>query len=209
MTENLSAFRLGDIRGLYPEEIDEDFVHDFAHAFVGQFKLEGQIATGRDMRTSSESLQGVLNETLSAIGIDVIDIGLCPTELGYFASGINGVVRIRRQDQRGFLTIKGPIEGLTRTELEFEIPAKDAETLLSMCHGSLIEKTRHVVFHAGKKWEIDVFEGPNAGLVVAEIELEAEDEAFERPEWLGEEVSSDRRYANSHLSQRPYSEWNH
>ena len=126
---------------------------------------------------------------------------------GYFASGTNGVVRIRRQDQRGFLTIKGRIEGLTRTELEYEIPVDDAETLLSMCQGRLIEKTRHVVFHAGKKWEIDVFEGPNAGLVVAEIELEAEDEAFERPEWLGEEVSSDHRYANSHLSQSPYSEW--
>ena len=126
---------------------------------------------------------------------------------GYFASGTSGVVRIRRQDQRGFLTIKGRIEGLTRTELEYEIPVNDAETLLSMCQGRLIEKTRHVVFHAGKKWEIDVFEGPNAGLVVAEIELETEDEAFERPEWLGEEVSLDRRYANSHLSQSPYSEW--
>lgn len=127
---------------------------------------------------------------------------------GYFASSAKGVVRIRRQEQRGFLTIKGRIEGLTRTELEYEIPVEDAETLLSMCEGRLIEKTRHVVFHAGKKWEIDVFEGLNAGLVVAEIELEAEDEPFERPQWLGEEVSADRRYSNSSLSRRPYSEWN-
>ena len=91
MTNNFSAFRLGDIRGLYPDEIDEDFVHDFAHAFVGYFKLEGKIATGRDMRRSSDSLQSVLNETLSAIGIDVINIGLCPTELGYFASGVSNI----------------------------------------------------------------------------------------------------------------------
>lgn len=88
MTRVLSAFRLGDVRGIYPDDIDENFIEEFAHAFVGQFDLTGKIATGRDMRASSESLQEALNRTLSSIGIDVIDIGLCPTELGYFASAM-------------------------------------------------------------------------------------------------------------------------
>lgn len=88
---NLSAFRLGDIRGLYPEEINEAFIRDFAHAFVGHFSAEGRIATGRDMRSSSEALQHVLNETLSLMGVDVVDMGLCATEVGYFASGLHGI----------------------------------------------------------------------------------------------------------------------
>ncbi|MBT4493239.1 MAG: phosphomannomutase CpsG [Gammaproteobacteria bacterium] len=87
----LSAFRLGDIRGLYPEEINEDFVMAFAQAFVGQFGLTGRVATGRDMRDSSESLQAALNESLVSVGIEVVDMGLCPTELGYFASGLPGI----------------------------------------------------------------------------------------------------------------------
>ncbi len=85
--EDLSAFRLGDIRGIYPDDINELFVEAFAHAFVGHFNLKGKIATGRDMRSSSEGLQYALNDKLASIGIDVVNIGLCPTELGYFASG--------------------------------------------------------------------------------------------------------------------------
>jgi len=91
MNDRFEAFRLGDVRGIYPEEINEQFVEDFAHAFVGHFGLTGNIATGRDMRSSSNSLQNALNDTLSSIGIDVVDIGLCPTELGYFASGMPGI----------------------------------------------------------------------------------------------------------------------
>lgn len=91
MSEELSAFRLGDIRGIYPDEVNESFVERFAHAFVGHFNLQGRVATGRDMRASSEGLQLALNESLSSIGIDVVDIGLCPTELGYFASGMRGI----------------------------------------------------------------------------------------------------------------------
>ena len=86
MGEKLTAFRQGDVRGVYPSEISEQFVERFAHAFVGHFKLAGKIVTGRDMRSSSLSLQNRLNETFSAIGIQVVDIGLCPTELGDFAS---------------------------------------------------------------------------------------------------------------------------
>ena len=88
MNDRFEAFRLGDVRGTYPDEINEQFVEDFAHAFVGHFGLTGKVATGRDMRSSSELLQNVLNQTLVSIGIDVVDIGLCPTELGYFASGM-------------------------------------------------------------------------------------------------------------------------
>ncbi len=85
--ETLSAFRLGDIRGVYPEDINERFVENFAHAFVGCFNLSGcRVATGRDMRASSESLQATLNTVMAEIGVEVVDIGLCPTELGYFAS---------------------------------------------------------------------------------------------------------------------------
>lgn len=88
MPRDLSAFRLGDIRGIYPDDIDEVFVEGFAHAFVGHFDLSGRIATGRDMRDSSEGLHLALNDTLASIGIEVVDIGLCPTELGYFASSM-------------------------------------------------------------------------------------------------------------------------
>ena len=88
---DISAFRLGDVRGIYPEEIDEGFVNAFAHALVGQYGLDGCIATGRDLRDSSESLQSALNDALKSIGITVLDMGVCPTELGYFASGRKGV----------------------------------------------------------------------------------------------------------------------
>ena len=91
MPRDLSAFRLGDIRGIYPDDIDETFVEGFAHALVGRFNLSGRIATGRDMRDSSEALQSALNDTLSRIGIEVVNIGLCPTELGYFASAMPNI----------------------------------------------------------------------------------------------------------------------
>ena len=91
MVQNFNAFRLGDVRGIYPDDINETFVESFAHALVGEFGLQGKIATGRDMRPSSEPLQDTLNQALASIGIDVINIGLCPTELGYFASGQAGI----------------------------------------------------------------------------------------------------------------------
>ncbi len=91
MPLKLNAFRLGDIRGIYPDDIDESFVQAYAHALVGEFGLTGRVAVGRDMRASSESLQVALNEALRDIGIEVVDIGLCPTELGYFASTQNGI----------------------------------------------------------------------------------------------------------------------
>ncbi len=89
--DNLSAFRIGDVRGLYPQDINEAFAQSFAHAFIGTFDLGKKIAVGRDMRDSSESLHGALTETLASIGMEVLDIGLCPTEVGYFASSLTGV----------------------------------------------------------------------------------------------------------------------
>ncbi len=127
---------------------------------------------------------------------------------GFLSTEPERTVRVRIAGDRGTLTIKGKTIGATRAEFEYDIPVADAAELLdTLCRRPLIEKVRYVLREGAHTWEVDVFEGDNAGLVVAEIELEAEDEAFERPEWLGEEVSSDRRYANSHLSQSPYSEW--
>ena len=91
MKNDLKAFRLGDIRGLYPEEVNESFAVDFAHAFVDHFRVTGPIATGRDMRVSSSVLQDALNQGFRESGIDVVDLGLCATELGYFASTRDGI----------------------------------------------------------------------------------------------------------------------
>lgn len=116
-------------------------------------------------------------------------------------------VRVRRTGDKAFITIKGETQGVTRKEFEYAIPTGDAEELFKLCIGPLIEKTRFVVEHGGKKWEVDEFHGDNAGLVVAEIELKSEDEAFEKPQWLGREVSDDARYCNASLSERPFKDW--
>jgi len=107
------------------------------------------------------------------------------------------------------LNVKTATVSITRHEFEYEIPIADAEALLrTSCVGTAIEKTRHCVEYGGKTWEVDAFEGANAGLVVAEIELASEDEPFERPPWVGAEVSGDPRYLNTCLCQRPYTQWN-
>lgn len=117
-------------------------------------------------------------------------------------------VRVRTAGDRALLNIKSALLGIRRHEYEYEIPIADAEEMLAtLCVGAVIEKTRYHVRHEGHLWEIDVFEGDNAGLIVAEIELTHEDEAFARPDWLGEEVSSDPRYYNVCLAERPYCSW--
>jgi adenylate cyclase len=130
-------------------------------------------------------------------------------EQGYLASSADGVtVRVRRMGGRGFLTIKGPTEGISRTEMEYEIPEADAEAMIkNLCGGRMISKTRALINFGGFIWEIDVFAGANEGLVLAEIELESEDQSFETPDWLGEEVSHDARYFNSSLAKNPYRNW--
>ena len=127
---------------------------------------------------------------------------------GFLSSAPGRTVRVRIRDDKGYLTVKGPAQGLTRFEWEKEIPAAEAEQLLQLCEPGAIDKTRYLVPAAdGHVWEVDEFHGDNAGLVVAEIELGAEDEPFERPAWLGAEVTGDRRYYNSSLTHCPYKDW--
>lgn len=106
------------------------------------------------------------------------------------------------------LNVKTSTTSLTRHEFEYAIPVNDARDLLATsCQGVMIEKTRYCVEYGGKIWEVDVFEGANAGLIVAEIELDSEDEPFDRPPWLGREVSGDPRYLNTSLCRYPYAQW--
>ncbi|MBB2488001.1 CYTH domain-containing protein [Mitsuaria sp. WAJ17] len=116
-------------------------------------------------------------------------------------------VRVRIDGQQAFLTIKGLTAGATRAEFEYAIPVADAKALLALADGPCIEKFRHCLPAGGLIWEIDEFLGANAPLVVAEIELPSEDHPFDRPDWLGEEVTQDTRYFNSALAARPYSSW--
>jgi adenylate cyclase len=127
---------------------------------------------------------------------------------GYLSSHKERVVRVRIEGARGVLTIKGATSGVTRVELEYPIPLADAELMLAtLCEQPLVEKTRHKETHGGKLWEIDVFHGDNEGLVMAELELASEDEAFTAPPWVIREVSSDSRYYNSNLIASPYKSW--
>ena len=127
---------------------------------------------------------------------------------GYLNAQKERVVRVRIEGEKAKLTIKGVTTGVTRSEFEYAIPVEDAAVLLdNLCEKPLIDKHRHKEVHGGKTWEIDVFHGDNEGLVVAEIELTSESEAFVRPGWLGEEVSSDPRYFNSNLLKNPFKNW--
>ena len=127
---------------------------------------------------------------------------------GYLSTDPRNSVRVRVSGDRAWLNIKSAASGVTRHEYEYEIPPADAHAILGdLCVKPLIEKTRFVVEHDGRGWEIDVFEGDNAGLVVAEIELESEGEEFLLPPWAGEDVSSDARYYNQRLVEHPYSGW--
>lgn len=116
-------------------------------------------------------------------------------------------IRVRTKGPKGFITIKGKNSGATRAEFEYEIPLDDAIELIHAFCSNVIEKTRYEVEFAGKCWEVDVFEGDNAGLILAEIELKSETETFELPTWVNENVTADMRYANSNLAKHPYKEW--
>jgi len=116
-------------------------------------------------------------------------------------------VRIRIAGEQAFLNMKSRELGTTRQEFDYEIPVADAEDLLKLCVGGLIDKTRHYLRHAGFLWEIDVFEGDNAGLTVAEIELPSADTEFAKPDWAGRQVTDELRYYNLALAERPYSRW--
>jgi CYTH domain-containing protein len=127
---------------------------------------------------------------------------------GYLCSTKERTVRVRTIADKGFLTIKGLNTGISRMEYEYEIPLKDANVLLDMlCEKPLIQKKRSTIKVAGFTWEVDEFFGDNQGLIVAEIELETEDQLFEKPDWIGREVSGDPRYFNSCLIKNPYKNW--
>ncbi|WP_150045964.1 MULTISPECIES: CYTH domain-containing protein [Methylomonas] len=128
---------------------------------------------------------------------------------GYLSSDRHSSVRVRISDTKAWLNIKSAVIGTHRQEFEYEIPLADAQTILAdLCHKPLIEKIRHFVQNSGHTWEIDEFLGENAGLVVAEIELLQIGENFEKPAWIGAEVTSDLRYYNNALCKNPFKNWN-
>lgn len=132
-----------------------------------------------------------------------------PCLQGYLAAAPSGaVVRARLLGDEGFLTVKGPAQGISRPEMEYRIPAQDARYMIEqLCGGRLVSKTRYRVQSGGMLWEVDEFLDANEGLVLAEIELDREEQPFERPDWIGREVSGDRRYSSAALAARPFREW--
>ncbi|MBP5777304.1 MAG: CYTH domain-containing protein [Prevotella sp.] len=128
---------------------------------------------------------------------------------GYICSGHGRTVRVRIRDNRGYLTIKGPSDaaGLSRYEFEKEITLDEAEHLMALCEPGSIDKTRYLVKSGTHTFEVDEFYGDNEGLVMAEVELGSEDEPFEKPDFIGEEVTGDRRYYNAHLVKKPFKTW--
>ena len=128
---------------------------------------------------------------------------------GYICSGRGRTVRVRIRDEKGFLTIKGPAgkNGLSRYEWEKELPLDEAKELMKLCEPGMIDKTRYLVRSGNHVFEVDEFYGENEGLVVAEVELTSEDEAFEKPAFIGEEVTGIAKYYNSFLMKYPYTKW--
>ena len=130
---------------------------------------------------------------------------------GYLSSMPQRVVRVRVKGEKGYLTIKGEADasGVSRFEWEKEIPLEEAKALLKLAEPGIIDKTRYLIKNTDGRhtWEVDVFHGDNDGLVMAEIELSAENETFDRPNWLGKEVTGDKRYYNSFIAHNPYKNW--
>ncbi len=128
---------------------------------------------------------------------------------GYLSSVPERTVRVRIKGDKGFLTVKGigNESGASRFEWEKEISKEDVENLLKICEPGIIDKTRYLVEVGDHTYEVDEFYGENQGLTVAEVELESENETFEKPEWLGEEVTGDAKYYNSMLMKHPYTKW--
>ena len=127
---------------------------------------------------------------------------------GYLSTVKERTVRVRTIDNKGYLTIKGITTGVTRAEYEYEIPAADADRMLTdLCEKPLIEKSRSTIALGGLNWEVDEFFGENQGLIVAEVELQSADQAVAKPAWVGQEVSGDPRYFNSNLIKKPFARW--
>ena len=144
----------------------------------------------------------LLDDSWKALGQGVL------LRQGYLSSHPDRVVRVRIEGDAAVMTVKGRTQGTTRSEWEYPLPMADAKSFLDdLCEKPIIEKVRYRVTHDGMVWEIDEFLGENTGLVVAEIELEYEEQTFSRPQWLGAEVSSDPRYFNTNLLRHPYMKW--
>jgi CYTH domain-containing protein len=127
---------------------------------------------------------------------------------GYLSTVKERTVRIRTMGGRAVLTVKGITVGATRAEFEYDIPFGDAEQMLDeLCERPLIEKTRHLIEYRGLTWEVDEFDGANAGLLIAEVELDEDGQTVELPSWVGDEVTEDPRYYNANLIAHPYREW--
>ena len=127
---------------------------------------------------------------------------------GYLSTVKERTVRVRTVDDKGFITVKGISVGAARSEYEYEIPAPDANEMLDrLCERPLIEKTRYRIPMAGVVWEIDEFAGENRGLIVAEVELESEEQQVSLPDWIGREVTDDPRYFNANLVAHPFTRW--
>jgi adenylate cyclase len=127
---------------------------------------------------------------------------------GYLSTAKDRTVRVRRNGDRGALTVKGASAGATRQEYEYEIPPDDADEMIDrLCEQPVIEKNRYRIPIGEVVWEVDEFLGANRGLVVAEVELTSEDQDFDKPDWIGKEVTGDPKYFNSNLVVRPFSAW--
>jgi len=126
---------------------------------------------------------------------------------GYLNRDKERTVRVRTAGEKAFLTVKGCVSDCTHTEFEYEIPVADARQLLKICDGPVLEKIRYDVDVSGLRWEVDEFLGENEGLVVAEVELQSEDQRFDRPDWIGQEVTGDPKYFNSSLIVNPFRKW--
>ena len=125
----------------------------------------------------------------------------------YLSIEPNPTVRIRIAGEKAYLTIKGRSETISRPEYEYQIPIDEAQEMMRLAISNPVEKIRYEIMHENFRWEVDVFSGKNEGLVIAELELESENQTFPRPDWLLTEVSGDRRYYNSYLSEHPFQEW--
>lgn len=144
----------------------------------------------------------VRNQDWKALGQGVL------LRQGYLSSAPERIVRVRIEGDAAMLTIKGRTSGMTRSEWEYPIPIEDAQAFLdNLCERPIIEKYRYRIPFEGLVWEVDEFLGENAGLIVAEVELESEQQVFAKPEWIGEEVTHDTRYFNANLLRHPYTKW--
>ncbi|WP_271273889.1 CYTH domain-containing protein [Aliamphritea hakodatensis] len=144
--------------------------------------------------------------------IDLNSLGPLPQGIrivqGYIPTQGKTAVRIRLKGEQAFLTIKGENRGAVRSEFEYPIPVDDADAMLAeLCNGQSVDKIRYLIDHAGHTWEVDIFSGNNQGLIVAEVELDSENESVALPDWVREEVTGDPRYYNSSLISHPYSGW--